>query len=85
MLALARSADAKIIYTPTHRVINPHDSFKLDLNHDGVTDFTLKNYTYCNTDQCFFKLVEQATAGNAVEGITRGSFQPLASALNRGV
>ncbi len=84
MLALARSAEAKIIYTPAHRVINPHDSFKLDLNHDGVTDFTFKNYTYCNTDQCFFKLVEQAPTGNAVEGVSRGSFQPLASALNLG-
>jgi hypothetical protein len=84
VLALARSAEAKIIYTPTHRVINPHDSFRLDLNHDGVTDFTLKNYTYCNTDQCFFKLIEQAATGNGVEGIARSSFQPLASALNRG-
>jgi hypothetical protein len=84
MLALARSAEAKIVYTPAHRVINPHDSFKLDLNHDGVTDFNFKNYTYCNTDQCFFKLVEQAPTGNAVEGVSRGSFQPLASALNLG-
>src|SRR2546430_13860364 len=64
MLALARSAEAKIIYTPIHRVINPHDTFKLDLNHDGVTDFTLRNFTYCNTDQCFFKLQEKAAPGN---------------------
>jgi hypothetical protein len=84
MLALARSAEATIVYTPAHRVINPHDSFRLDLNHDGVTDFTFKNYTYCNTDQCFFKLVERAARGNDVEGIARGSFLPLASALNRG-
>jgi hypothetical protein len=84
MLALARSAEAKIVYKPAHRVINPHDSFKLDLNHDGVTDFTFKNYTYCNTDQCFFNLIEKAATGNGVEGIARGSFAPLASALNRG-
>jgi hypothetical protein len=84
MLALARSAEAKIVYRAAHRVINPHDSFRLDLNHDGVTDFTFKNYTYCNTDQCFFKLVEKAATGNSVEGIARGSFLPLASALNRG-
>lgn len=84
ILTSAQSAEAKIVYRHAHRVINPGDSFKLDLNHDGVLDFTLKNYTYCNTDQCFFKLVEQPAAGNSVEGIGRGSFQPLASALSRG-
>jgi hypothetical protein len=85
MLALAGSAEAKIVYFPAHRVINPHDSFRLDLNHDGVTDFTLRNYTYCNTDQCFFKLQEKAAPGNGVVGVARGSFQPYASALNPGV
>jgi len=83
-LALAQPAEAKIVYTHAHRVINPGGSFKLDLNHNGVPDFTLKNYTYCNTDQCFFKLVEEGAAGNSVVGVGRGSFQPLASALSRG-
>jgi len=35
MLALARSSEAKIVYTPAHRVINPNDSFKLDFNNFG--------------------------------------------------
>jgi hypothetical protein len=43
MLALAQPADAKIIYTPAHVVIGKFQSLKLDLNHDGITDFALSN------------------------------------------
>jgi hypothetical protein len=84
MLALAQPSEAKIIYTRTDRLIDRQDGFELDLNHDDVTDFTVKNYTYCNTDRCFFNLVEKAAPGNGVEGIGRRSFQPFASALSRG-
>jgi hypothetical protein len=42
-LALARPADAKIIYTPAHVVVGKFQSLKLDLNHDGITDFALSN------------------------------------------
>jgi hypothetical protein len=38
---LSHSAQAKIVYTPIHRVIGPRSSLTLDLNHDGTTDFTL--------------------------------------------
>jgi hypothetical protein len=43
MLVLAHPAEAKIVYTPTHVVIGLHDSYKLDLNHDGIADFTILN------------------------------------------
>jgi len=36
-LALATPAEARILYTPAHIVIN--SDYGLDLNHDGVTDF----------------------------------------------
>ena len=44
MLTIAPPSDAEIVYTPTHRVIKESVSYKLDLNHDGVVDFTLKDF-----------------------------------------
>jgi hypothetical protein len=51
MLALARPAEAKVIYTKTHLVIAGAEHYYLDLNHDKVTDFTLANFwsTGCAT------------------------------------
>jgi hypothetical protein len=47
VLALAQSTEAKIKYTPTHVVIGKGGvlSYNLDLNHDGVTDFNIENYS----------------------------------------
>jgi hypothetical protein len=56
LLALTPPAEAKIIYTPAHRVIGPHDSYNIDLNHDGTTDFTIANSVSACTDFCFFEL-----------------------------
>jgi hypothetical protein len=82
-LALAPSAQAKIVYTRAHRVINNGQHYNLDLNHDGVTDFVLVNSVHC-TDQCFFNLTERAPSRNGAIGFTRGSFLPYASALYSG-
>ena len=43
MLALAQSAEAKIVYTPAHIKLAPNHNFLLDLNHDGIKDFELDN------------------------------------------
>jgi len=43
MLALSHPADAKVIYTKTNKYIGPKTTFHLDLNHDGVADFDLKD------------------------------------------
>jgi hypothetical protein len=43
MLALSQSADAKIVYTPAHHLMRVNQSYNLDLNHDGTTDFRLTN------------------------------------------
>jgi len=40
MLAATQAAEAKIIYTPTHKVVTFNHPVALDLNHDGKTDFT---------------------------------------------
>lgn len=42
LLALTQPAEAKIVYTKTHQVIQGRGaSLNLDLNHDGVVDFQL--------------------------------------------
>jgi len=43
MLPLAQPAEAKIIYTKAYEVIGPGTALVLDLNHDGITDFVLKD------------------------------------------
>lgn len=41
--ALAGPAHAEVVYTPVGVTINGNGSFKIDLNHDGVTDFVLRS------------------------------------------
>jgi hypothetical protein len=48
MLALSQSAEGKIVYTPTHKVLIGRGFVALDLNHDGLRDFTLAQ-TFTNT------------------------------------
>jgi hypothetical protein len=82
LLALAMSAEGKIIYTPVHHTITRHGSFKIDLNHDGITDFTLQNKFSVNTSTLISGLSIKPAAGNGAEGWT--GFQPYAFALKPG-
>lgn len=41
VLALARPAEAKIVYTPAHKNFSQYPPLGLDLNHDGTVDFYL--------------------------------------------
>jgi len=81
-LALVAPAEAKIVYTPAHHVIKHGGTFKLDLNHDGVTDFTLKLSVLTNCSTFISQLLALPAAGNGVEGWT--GFQAYASALKSG-
>ena len=49
LLALAWPAEAEIVYTPVKVTILGNGSITLDLNNDGVTDFTISAYY----GQCF--------------------------------
>jgi hypothetical protein len=42
MLALVSPAEAKIVYTATHRKLPLNKDFFLDLNHDGISDFKFR-------------------------------------------
>jgi hypothetical protein len=83
ILALVQPAEAKIVYTPAHKHIAPHQSFRLDLNHDRKVDFTLINSSSCGTDQCNYGLGQKPARGNSGIGYLFNGL-PLASALKRG-
>jgi len=42
-LAGTQQAEARVIYTPANQPINSNATFKLDLNNDGIADFTFTN------------------------------------------
>ena len=55
--AIALPAEAEIVYTPANISIPVGSSYNIDLNQDGVTDFTIRSsllQDYCNdaTDLC---------------------------------
>ena len=43
LLVLTRPSEARIVYTPTNVAIK-NSPYKLDLNHDGITDFTIQQF-----------------------------------------
>jgi hypothetical protein len=42
-LSLAQPCHAQIVYTNAHQVIDPNSHYSLDLNNDGLPDFTITN------------------------------------------
>jgi hypothetical protein len=43
ILALAQPSQAEIVFTPTHKMVPIRGSLALDVNNDGITDFTFRN------------------------------------------
>jgi hypothetical protein len=73
MLALAQAAEAKIVYTPTHQVIQRGGRLNLDLNHDGIVDFYIDHGSGCSSSGCSAGLVADGGygRGNYVEGLQK--------------
>jgi hypothetical protein len=67
ILALAQPAEAKIIYTKTHHVIGRNHHYVIDLNHDGIGDFTISNGYGCG-DWCASWLTVIPAKGNTAAG-----------------
>lgn len=63
-LLAAQSAEAKVVYTATNTVINAPTA--IDLNHDGVPDFTLE-FTE-GIGHSFWLMALPQVTGNAVRG-----------------
>jgi len=79
MLALAHAAEARIIYTPADVQIS-RDSYPLDLNGDGITDFVVRQFTSSATS---FMRVRPYQSKNLIWGIP--GYPAYASALRAGV
>jgi hypothetical protein len=58
LLALALPAEAQIVYTPTNITIGCNSSYNLDVNNDGVTDFTI---TTEDVPSCFVPLLQSGS------------------------
>ena len=84
-LALAGSAEAKIVYTPAHVVLGPRSSseYHLDLNHDGVKDFTFAHlYSFSVTTGFWGSVVQMTPYKSDANGVMGNRY---ASALRAGV
>jgi hypothetical protein len=92
VLALAPTSQAEIVFTPTNQLITIHnETISLDLNNDGLTDFTLRElFEVCietsggarRTPECseftFQNLYARGNDSNAVVmGVTSASALPV--------
>jgi len=87
VLALSQPADAKIVYTKTHRVIEVGQHYNLDLNNDKVTDLVLSNVFTCTTEEgsvCWDAADENAAPGNWAAGYPAARGYIFASAMKPG-
>ncbi len=85
VLAGASPADAKVIYTPVNIQIAPHHSVMIDLNHDGIADFMIKNNVFQSIDIGGRTLLAKPlVANNAVAGFKGFIFTYYASAFKAG-
>jgi hypothetical protein len=80
----SQPAQAEIVYTKAHRQIVPNSTIKLDLNHDGIADFSFKN-TFSQTNFSSFGRLSAVPIGqkNQIRG-HRVSNRAYASALFAG-
>lgn len=76
VLALAQSAEAKIVYTKTHVVIGTNHIYELDLNHDGIADFKIDNHSFFTDTIVATLSAFPAQANNAVVGKQPGVGSP---------
>ncbi|HEX8816684.1 MAG TPA: hypothetical protein VF753_14395 [Terriglobales bacterium] len=60
VVATAQSAEGKIVYTKTDKEIGDNQALYIDLNHDGIFDFKLKN------------TLTTSTAGGAFDHLVAG-------------
>jgi hypothetical protein len=68
ILALSHPAEAKIVYTPAHTLIDSGQTVALDLTHDGKADFSFQNYsnTFEGSQQGFLRVFPAKTPNGVV-------------------
>jgi len=87
LLAATPPAEAEIVFTPVNGQIASGSKYALDLNHDGVIDFTLQNDFHISTTPFGDDLnIVPAVKGNAIwQGPRERYLQLTAAALPAGV
>lgn len=75
LLALASSAEAKVVYTPAHiRIPINGAPILLDLNHDGIADFSFVNSFASNHSDAIWLLLRAGAKSQSNEIWGQGSF-----------
>lgn len=79
-LALAKPLEAEIVYTPVGVLIpsNGVHSYNLDLNGDGLTDFTITEFFFGDSDLAIASLYVAPVAGNGVMASHQNVVEALA-------
>jgi len=83
VLALLQPSDAEIVYTPANTPIGVNETVGIDLNHDGIVDFSARNRTQSYFEHRDLLSVIPAQHGNNIWGHSTG-VHASASALPAG-
>jgi len=67
LMALASPSEAEILYTPANKVIGRGSTYNLDVNGDGIVDFTIAERPGATQFRTSQALWAKAATGNAVE------------------
>jgi hypothetical protein len=81
-VAFGARAQAKVIYRPAHIIVQEYETYKLDFNHDGVTDLSLKVNFFSHTSAAQAVVSAAPAARNGIEGRSHINF--YAAALSKG-
>jgi hypothetical protein len=79
-LALSQASQAKIVYTPAHVVLHARSSahYYIDLNHDGVKDFTFSHGYFYSATSAFWGSIVQMQPYKSNGGRIMGGGYPMA-------
>src|SRR5579864_2327042 len=84
-LCLATPAEARIVYTPAHVVLNDsYDLYKLDFSHDGITDLSVGIYSRSFSGPAYIAVNVHPAGRNTIVG-TSPHLYFQASALRKGI
>jgi hypothetical protein len=83
LLASAPTAEAEIIYTKAHVTVGDTERYHLDLNHDGIGDFSI-GFCSCRPHGTALTVARGRSAGNMIIEQTNGHGRYSAGALNAG-
>ena len=86
ILAATSPSEAKVVYTPVHQIIKGGMTYALDLNRDGVLDFSLLDTVFQGSTTSTCRLSVKPARANGAKGFrTLQGEVPWASALESGV